>query len=93
MPFEGGPDGFAEKALRLVVAWSQNPSGWRSHRRQLLGIRLLLRNPDTFSDRAGEVAPPIAEKCRGHPRRRLVPPPRASMFNAVGVTRLQAIGY
>jgi len=27
LTFEGGPDGFAEKALRLVVAWWQNPSG------------------------------------------------------------------
>jgi len=32
LTFEGGPDGFAEKALRLVVAWSQNPFGWCSHR-------------------------------------------------------------
>ena len=52
LTFEGGPHGFADNALRLVVAWPQNPSGWRSHRRHLLGVLSLLRNPDTFSDKA-----------------------------------------
>jgi len=34
LTFEGGPDGFAEKAVCLVMAWPQNPSGWRSHERR-----------------------------------------------------------
>ena len=33
------------------------------------GVLSLLRNPDTFSDKATEVATPIAKKCRGHPLR------------------------
>ena len=38
LTLEVGPGGFAEKALRLVVAWWHNPSGWRSRRRQLVGV-------------------------------------------------------
>ena len=62
----GGPDGLAKRALCLVVACSQDPSGWRSHKRELHGSLLLLRNPDTFSDYPRAVATPIAEERRGH---------------------------
>lgn len=64
----GPPDGLSEKALRLAVAWSQNPSEWRSHRRH--GVLSLLRNPDTFSDKARDVATAIAEKGRELSQRR-----------------------
>ena len=55
MAFEGGRDGFAEKALRPVLAWSQNPSGWRSHRRHLFGVLPLLRKPAADLKRHGRL--------------------------------------
>ena len=58
---EGGVlgDGLAAKSVRVAQP-----------REALYRFRdlLLLRNPDTFSGSTREVATPIAEKCRGHPR-------------------------
>ncbi len=49
----GGLDGFAERALGLAMTQPQNPSGLRSNKRDLLDDLLLLRSPDTFSDKTG----------------------------------------
>ncbi len=64
----GWPGRFCGEDVAIVVSCSQNPSGWRSHKRHLLGLLVLLRNPDTYSDKATEMATRNAEKCRGHPQ-------------------------
>jgi len=51
------------QTVQIVAAAAgvvNNPSGWRSHRRHLLGVLSLLCNGDTFSDKAREPATPIA---------------------------------